>query len=61
MPKYRVTLKDSRTVDVFAPDEKGAKAQAIHWERDRFVMAVKRGENPGANPSEPKSVKFLKP
>lgn len=60
MAKWRVTLSDKRTIDVFAPDEEGAKNQADHAERTRFIIAVKRGTDPGPNPAFGASVEFLK-
>lgn len=60
MPKYRVTLADGRTTDAYAPDEAGAKSQARHWDRDRFVIAIKRGFEQEPTPSEPVSVEKIK-
>ena len=60
MPKYRVTLTDGRTTDAYAPDEAGAKKQAEHWDRDRFIIAVKKGMDPGPSISTSASVVKLK-
>lgn len=47
MPKYCVTLEDARTIEVHAPDEKAAKAQAAHEEASRLVTAqTKNRPNP---------------
>lgn len=50
MPTYEVYLSDGRTTKVKAPDEDGAKQQAEHWDRDRFVIAIKRNHPPGPSP-----------
>lgn len=60
MAKWRVTLADGRTTDSHAPDEAGAKAQAEHWDRSRFIIAIKRAHDPGPSPSSPVSVVKIK-
>lgn len=60
MPTFTVTLADGRTTNSIAPDEAGAKSQAEHWDRTRFIIAVKRGQDPGASPSFPVSVVKVK-
>jgi hypothetical protein len=60
MSKYRVLLADDRTLEVLADDESSVLAQAEHAERTRFIVAVKRGQDPGANPSSPVSFTKIK-
>lgn len=44
MAKYRVTLGDGRTVDVFAPSEDAALGQADHAEATRVEIATRRAK-----------------
>jgi hypothetical protein len=60
MPTYRVTLADGRTMDVCASDESTVVGQAVHAERTRFILAVKRAQDPGPNPSQPVSLVKIK-
>ena len=52
MAKYEVILEDGRITHVNSPDESQVKAQAEHWDRDRFVINVKRGHDPGPSPAK---------
>jgi hypothetical protein len=61
MAKYRVTLTDGRTIEVYSDGgEALALKQAEHWDKDRFVMAIKRAENPGPIPCTGASIVKLK-
>jgi hypothetical protein len=60
MPKYRVTLADGRTTDAHAPDESGALGQGEHWDRERFIIAIKRAQDPGPTPAKAVSAIKLK-
>jgi hypothetical protein len=44
MAKYRVTLGDGRTLDVFAPSEDAASLQAAHAEATRVEIASRRAQ-----------------
>jgi hypothetical protein len=60
MAKFEVTLEDGRKTESYAPDEQGAAKQAEHWDRDRFVIAVKRGQEPGPSPAKAAEVRKVK-
>lgn len=60
MAKYAVTHEDGRVTNVYAPDEAGAKKQALHQETTRAVIAAKRGTPPGPDTSIPIFVTKLK-
>ena len=51
MAKYEVILDDGRITHVNADDESTVRGQAEHHDRDRFVMNVRRGQEPGPSPS----------
>ncbi len=52
MAKYEVILQDGRITHANSDNEDRAAAQAEHWDRDRFVINVKRGHAPGPSPSK---------
>jgi hypothetical protein len=52
MAKYRVTLGDGRTLDVYAHSEAGAKEQAIHQEASRHDIADQKFAAMGAAKSQ---------
>jgi hypothetical protein len=49
--KYEVILADGRITHVNADDESTVRHQAEHADRDRFVINVRRGQEPGPSPS----------
>jgi hypothetical protein len=49
--KYEVILTDGRITHVNADDESTVRGQAAHSDRDRFVIAARRGQDPGPNPA----------
>lgn len=51
MAKYEVILEDGRTLHVNSDEERHVRAQAEHADRDRFVINVRRGHEPGPSPS----------
>jgi hypothetical protein len=52
LAKYEVILNDGRITHVNADDERTVRHQAEHADRDRFVINVKRGQDPGPSPSQ---------
>lgn len=42
MPKFEVELSDGRKISTFAPDDAGAKKQALHHETSRIQIAALR-------------------
>ena len=48
--KYAVTLDNGLVEYAYARDEAGAIVQAERHDRDRFVIAIKRGFDPGPSP-----------
>lgn len=58
--KWKVTLADGRVTESHAPTAEGAKSQAEHWDRDRFIMGIKRNQVPGASPSTAVDVQKIK-
>ena len=52
MAKYEVILEDGRTTHVNSDRESDVRGQAEHWDRDRFVINVKRGHDPGPSPQK---------
>lgn len=60
MAKFAVLLADARTIMVFAPDEEGAKKQAIHHETTRIMIAAKRDRTDIMPASFPFSITKIK-
>jgi len=60
MAKYEVTLSDGRKTESHSDSEERAATQAEHWDRDRFVINVKRGHDPGPSPAKAVDVKKVK-
>ncbi len=60
MAKWRVTHEDGRETEVYASDEAGAKRQGNHAETSRIVIAGKRNQPYGAEPSLVVSVDKVK-
>lgn len=61
MPQYEVTHEDGRKTRVHSSaDEAAIKKQANHAETTRVIIANRRGENPGHDPSLAVSVKKIK-
>lgn len=60
MAKYDVTLSDGRVTQAHSDSEERAATQAEHWDRDRFVINVKRGQDPGPSPAKAVDVRKVK-
>jgi hypothetical protein len=50
--KYEVIMEDGRVTHVNSDRESDVRGQAEHWDRDRFVINVRRGHEPGPSPQK---------